>query len=433
MKSDTPASAAGYATDPVPNGFGLYMLGSASWFAFQSINTVMFAWLVAVYLRVPPDQVGWAQFAILAPLVLLLPVGGVMGDRLGAPRLVAMAHLLMVLPVLALSALIYMDALNYSLLVCYGALIGVAMASITPARDGLISVVAGERLQRAVVLVTLIQFAIQMVGFAVAATSRWLGPLPVLLCQGFILLAGTLCFLLLARRLGGREAALRSRADGATEAAPPNILTEIHSGWTLAMAQPIMRAVMGLNAVIGLFFMSAFQVGVPLFVRELHEGSPDQLALVHGLHMVGVIGALLLLLKLGDLKFAGRFLLLAAALGALGVMGMGLSGSFYQFLMFNVLWGCGAGVFLSVGRTLMQMVAPANSRGRIMSLFHLSFFGFGALGALLAGTLVEVLGVRWALLISGLGVWISVFFLAAFSVLWHHDSTTAEGATVKAT
>lgn len=51
--------------------------------------------------------------------------------------------------------------------------------------------------------------------------------------------------------------------------------------------------------------------------------------------------------------------------------------------------------------SLMQLMAPPESRGRIMSLYTLAIMGFPTFGSLLTGKLGDMLGTNWALFISG--------------------------------
>ena len=58
------------------------------------------------------------------------------------------------------------------------------------------------------------------------------------------------------------------------------------------------------------------------------------------------------------------------------------------------VWGLGAGITLTQGRTVLQIVAPPTHRARLMSLFQLGFAGGGPIGALLAGSIAAVWGCR---------------------------------------
>jgi MFS family permease len=56
---------------------------------------------------------------------------------------------------------------------------------------------------------------------------------------------------------------------------------------------------------------------------------------------------------------------------------------------------------ISLVNTLLQISVPDKFRGRIMSLFMITFAGIAPFGNLIAGTLAQYLGVSSALLLSG--------------------------------
>ena len=162
----------------------LYLLATGSWFAALGVQTVFFTWLVTLALHESPDKVGLAQFTMMLPTLALILWAGVAADRLGGARLATWAQSLSLLPVLGLLALLARDALSYSGVLVYALAMGVVQAFLTPARDGLLAQLAGDRLQRAVVQVSLVQFGVQLLGFLVAGLTDALGPLGVLSLQG---------------------------------------------------------------------------------------------------------------------------------------------------------------------------------------------------------------------------------------------------------
>ena len=73
-------------------GYGLYLGGLGSWFSAWGMQAVLFSWLVVGVLRETPERVGVAQFALVAPSLLLLLAGGVTADRVDRRRLLALLH-----------------------------------------------------------------------------------------------------------------------------------------------------------------------------------------------------------------------------------------------------------------------------------------------------------------------------------------------------
>ena len=81
---------------------------------------------------------------------------------------------------------------------------GLAQAFITPARDGLLNHVAGDNIQRMVVLASLCQFGFQILGYILAGFADSVGAITILSVQSVILLLG--CGALMA--LGGGQKSL---------------------------------------------------------------------------------------------------------------------------------------------------------------------------------------------------------------------------------
>lgn len=393
----------------------LYLLGTATWFAAMGVQTVLFAWLVTVELHETPEKVGLAQFSMMLPTLGLLLFGGVAADRFGGARMALLAQLAAVVPVLALAAMIFFDALAYPLLIGYALVMGTMQAFVTPARDGMLSQVAGVRIQRTVVLASLVQFGVQIVGFSLAGLADSVGAFTVLAVQAGILAVGALAFAALMVRL--RRGIVAPSAD-APKPPRPTLAGALREGLATVRASEAMRGVVLMNICVGLFFMGAFQVGIPLLVREVHGGTPGQLALVNGVHMVGIVLTTLVLLRLGDVQRRGRVLLLGVFGGAVGLAGMGLTGSFAGLLFWSFCWGITGGMVMSMSRTIMQEAAPPDRRGRVMALFSLSFMGAGPLGALLSGFLVQAFGVHLALVFPAVVISGAALVLLLRTSLW---------------
>jgi MFS family permease len=73
-------------------------------------------------------------------------------------------------------------------------------------------------------------------------------------------------------------------------------------------------------------------------------------------------------------------------------------------LALAILVGFGIGqiIMLNTSNALVQLRVPDELRGRVMSIFILSFFGFMPLGSLLLGALAERLSEPQAVLLCGL-------------------------------
>ncbi|MDE0350601.1 MAG: MFS transporter [Gammaproteobacteria bacterium] len=399
-----------------------YLVGTSGWFACNGIQTVMFAWLVTIVLHESPRMVGVAQTAMLVPAMLLMLVGGSISDRYGGRRVAVASQVAATLPVLALWVVLALDGLTFGFMIAFAVAMGCAQAFLTPARDGLLNQVAGQRIQRTVALVTLVQFGIQIVAFLVAGQADRVGAGPVVLVQAAVLVIGAVALagvavppIVAPRRSGSAVGELaRSVADGART----------------VMGSRSMRGVVVQNFAVGLFFMGPYVVTIPLLVREVYDGSANDLAWLSTANAVGLIAAVFVLLLVGDVRRPGRLLLVASGVGsvALGLAGAGLE--FPAFVLCIGAWGSCAGLGMSMARMIMQERAPPDQRGRVMSFFGFSFMSSAPLGTMLSGLMVEWWGAERALVVSAAAMLAALCAVGFASRLWSLDARLAREAAV---
>lgn len=384
----------------------LYLVGTGSWFLAFGIQGVMFAWLVTMVLNETPEKVGIAQMSLLLPGTLLILVGGSYADRFGARRVAVLAQSLATVAPLLLLALVAADQLSFATMIGYAVLMGLAQAFVTPARDGLLSQVAGGRVQRTVMLTSIIQFGLQVVGFLVASLADLSGPEPILLIQALVLAVGVFGFSRIVNQRHG------------SGAAAPRLLQSLREGGRTVFSSPAMRMIVVQNSCMGLFFMGSYIVTMPLLVREVFAGGAADLAFINAANSIGLVLTVLFLLRLGDVVRQGRALILSQVVGSVALGAGAFAPSFGLFVAVLFFWGVCGGVAMTMSRTIMQEQAPDAQRGRVMSFYSFSFMGAGPIGALLNGYLVEQLGVRGALLTCAVVMCVIMLLVSLLSSLW---------------
>jgi predicted MFS family arabinose efflux permease len=87
-------------------------------------------------------------------------------------------------------------------------------------------------------------------------------------------------------------------------------------------------------------------------------------------------------------------------------------------LFLCLVWGLGAGVVITQGRTLVQAAAPASHRARVLSLFQLGMMGGAPIGALLIGYLTAFTGPRAATVYPAACMLLILAWLWSRSRLW---------------
>ena len=364
-------------------------------------------------LRESPLTVGATQIAMLLPATLLTLLGGGVADRFGGQRIAVVAQCLAVIPPVFLGVVLALNSLSLAVMFAYAIAVGTLQAFITPARDGLLNLVASGDIQRTVTKATLVQFFAQILGFTLAGAAGRLGGVVIVGVQACVLAAGA--WTLSQVRVAQPERILR-------ESGRAGILQSIAIGFSTVWQSPYMRMVIFQNIAMGICFMGSYIVTIPLLIRERYLGAAFDLAMVNFLNCAGLVVTLALLLLIGNIKRQGRALLLANGIGALILAIAGIGVNFAWFLVIIFFWGVCGGIALSMSRTIMQEQAPEGQRARVMACFAFSFMGAGPIGALACGLLVEFLGPELSLSIACFVLLIAVAAISFCSKLWRMRS-----------
>jgi MFS family permease len=354
----------------------------SSWFTSFGMQSTLFAWLLVGELGVSDEWVGIAQTANMLPSVLLLLVGGAIADRIDPRRLLIAGRL------------------SIPLILCFGVSMGVITAFSMPARDTLLSRVAGPEMLRAVTTMTAVQFGSQALGALLAGGARWLGSATMLGLQAAILLSGSF----LARAVPKGEPAPRTGP-------PRSALHHITEGLRQVLREPRLRWPLLLVFAVGFLFVGPYLVTFPIIVTQVYHGSVAQLSLVMMMFPLGTIAGSLVIRRFG-MRRKGLGALVALLVGAINLESIALGLGFPLMVVACLAWGIGAAFFINASRTIFQEAAPANQRGRVLAVYQLGFLGAAPFGAMSAGLLSGQLGSFGALHVY------AVAMLAVVASVW---------------
>jgi len=361
--------------------YGWFIIGVTTWFTAVGMQGVLFSWLVVGELHAKAEWVGIAQSALMLPSVLFLLLGGAVADRYDRRTLLIVLHLVASVLSAGLVIVVASGTLSLPALLVYALGMGSVQAFVMPARDALLSEVAGPNLMRAVTGLTLTQWGTQALGALVAGAARWTGTVPALCLHALMLLSGVspLSKLPPAPPHGSARRHLR----------PADVIEGVRE----VMHSPILPPMFWLVTAVGVLSIGPFLVVFPILVRDYYGGDVAQLALLNMAFPVGTILGSLALLWRGRLrrKGAAQLLTLVSGAGCLGIVSFGLP--LWGTLAAVCAWGIGAAIFTNAGRIVFQEQAPPSHRARVLSVYMFGFMGAaGLIGAPLSGVLVERFG-----------------------------------------
>ena len=387
--------------------FAWFLAGQASWFSAFGVQAVLFPYLIVNVLLQGPEQIGLAQMSMMGPSLLLMLVGGVVADASDLRKLLFGLQCVAAIPPLVLAWVLILYGPSFSALVIYALCYGSCQAFVLPARDALLSRVAGDNVQRAVTSATALQFASQIVGFVIGGSARFFGAPALLFSQAGLLIVGAFAMLRLQP-----APPITEQMDGEKPSRPRlgdlgSTLREVVGSRKLL---PVVILMMG----VGLFFISVFMVVIPVMVRDLYAGSSVELALVNGAFVMGTITSTVILMRREAVQRQGRAILLALTAGATLIGLFSVQPPQVIFYVMIFFFGSGAGVVMALGRTIAQEAARPSHRARVLAVYNVGFLGAAPIGAFVLGQLAAHIGILDAVKFAALGMY-SLLLVTAFS------------------
>jgi MFS family permease len=370
------------AHDPaaVSRDYAWFTGGVAAWALAAGMQQVLFAWLLVGELHESPHWIGIAQMCQALPWLVFLLVGGVAADHVDRRRFLMVLHVLAAVTAGLLALTVATGHLALAPLIVFALGWGTIQTFAQPARDALLSDVAGSDLMRAVTGATLAQFAGLSVGTRFAGVAKSLGTETALGIAALLLIFGAIPVWFLPR----------------TEETPKRAFSQplaaLREGVDEVWHSDRLRNVALLVAANGVFYMGPYLVLCPLIVRELYHGSVDDLALAMTSLTVGSIVGSILILRRGGVRRKGRAFLLALLAVAFCLVAIALGPPYWAFVGILFVWGLGHGFFLNTSRTLFQSAAPASHRARVLSVHSLGLLGMSPVSQLGAGLVAGAVG-----------------------------------------
>lgn len=340
------------------------------------------AWLV-LQLTNSPFALGTVTMFQTLPVMFFGLFGGVVADRFPKRQLLLFTQTVMLIQAMLLAYLTWSGQIQLWHLYGMALILGVMNALDNPARQTFVSELVGvEDLPNAVALNSMVFNAARLLGPALGGvTIAVLGVAGCYFLNGATFL-GTI-FGLLMMHARPAAAALRDNRRGA-------MILQVRDGLRYVVTTPEVCFVMILMAVIGTFGYN-FAVILPLIATYVLNAEPSAFGLLSS--AIGV-GSLLASVVIARHNTPTRKRILFGAIGFSSLLlGLSLTSSWLLLLPLLVVLGGFSILFSSTANVLLQTLTPPNLRGRVMSIYMLTFMGSAPIGSMVIGTLAEKQGV----------------------------------------
>jgi len=354
------------------------------------MQTVSQAWLV-LQLTDSAFKLGLLGTLQFGPILLLSPLAGVIADRWPPRRLLMATQAALACQAGFLALLVATGRARYWQIALLALVTGLANTLDAPARQSFVMRLVGrDDVVNAVALNSASFNAARIVGPAVAGLliARF-GVVPAfaLNALGFAVVLLTLFAL--------PDGSSPARARGAS------IRGDIAEGVRHVTGSPRLRAVIGALFVVSLCVFN-FTVYVPLLVRTVLHLGPEGFGFLMAALGVGAVSGALALGARVDPEPGLGLLLVTAAVACAGLVGLSAVRHFWGAVPMLFVIGFTGIVTVTGCNTALQLGAPDELRGRIMSLFTWVYSGVFPFGSFMVGTVSEHHGVSVALLVNGI-------------------------------
>jgi len=356
-------------------------------------------------------QLGLAGFFQALPFIIFGLFGGVLADASNRKKLIAITHTCNVVPGLALGILTitgdvqvwHVNALNIiasSLQVLGG-----------PARQAIIpSLVPQSHLLNAITMATLLMQGSQLTAPVIAGFLIDLfGVQASYLADAALLLPSVLSVLLIhaSGQPQGERRQIRWRS--------------LIDGFEFLWYTRIILSLLVLDFFAVLF--GFYRPILPIFADVVFKVGARGLGLLYSAPAIGALIGSAILLSVGDIKRKGAVSIIATLAFALSLGFLGLSKSFWMGLLAVGALGFNDAISVAIRRTVVQILAPDDMRGRATSFLTVFAQTTNGIGAVIAGAGAALLGAPDAALAGSVLCALTVFATCwALPQLWRYRS-----------
>ena len=365
-------------------------IGSFASFTAMNMQMITRGWLVLRLENDSPSALTWAMVSFAAPMAIVSLLGGALSDRIPKKYLIigsqlGNAALTLIVGLMDATGTIWLGAL-----MVLGVLNGSMFALNMPSRQAIISeIVPRDRVMNAVALNNTSMNLTRAFGPALA------GILIAFFSTALVFYIVSIVYVFSALSVVRLKNTVIMPAS-----ARKSVMADIKEGLRYALGDATLRGLIIMAFLPALFGFTLFAL-IPAWAREQLNVTSFDLGYLMAVMGIGALVGTLGLASMRNLGRRGIILLVISTFWGLSVIGVAFSAEFVSAIFFLVIYGLLSSLYMSLNMTLSQIYADPEKRGRVMSLFMMTF-GLMPIGAIPFGEFAEVIGTGQALSISGM-------------------------------
>ncbi|MBF0441221.1 MAG: MFS transporter [Oligoflexales bacterium] len=338
-----------------------------------------------------PAQLGIVSFAGGLPIWLFMLYGGVVADRMSKRSLLLRVQMALMAFAFILSALVFMGVVRPWHIIVLAFLSGVAIAFEAPTRQAMVSeMVCKEDIGNAIALNSTMFNTASVIGPAVGGiTYSVYGPGWCFLLNGFSFLA-IIVSLMMMTNMG----------EGNGRKNKEKVWSELMEGFAYVAREPLVRTTMIAITVMSLFGLSYVTI-FPSWAAEYLHGDARTAGYMHSFRGAGAVAGALSIAFMGRISNRGRLFQMSSLIFPIVLIFFALTDNVHLSMFWLILVGGSSMFMLNMANSMIQCTVPDRLRGRVMSVYSLTFFGMMPVGGLLIGSLSDLMGERISIIACG--------------------------------
>lgn len=361
-----------------------------SWLVFQLTNSAFLLGIVG--------------FLSSIPIFFLSLFGGLVADRMNKRNILIVTQTAFMLLAFCLAILTQFKLITPWQIMLIALLNGVIMAFDAPSRQSVVVELVGRKhLFNAIVLNSVAFNSSRIIGPALAGVLiAIIGMSGCFYVNGISFLA--MIFVLFLIRIDTNPKTNRVN----------NTARDLKEGLLFIKNNRLILILITMVGMVSLFGMGYFML-MPIFANEILKTGVKGLAWLTSSSGIGASLGALLLAALGDFKYKGRLLVASSFVFSVSLVLFSLSKLFLFSLISLVFIGASSVTAIALVNTILQIQVPDMFRGRVMGVFMVIFAGLMPFGNLISGSIAQVLGASFAVMISGITC---LIFFAAINIVF---------------
>ena len=336
-------------------------------------------------------MLGVTLFATMFPSFLFSFIGGVAADRYDRYKLMLLTQMASMLQAILLAVLIFFKHYTVWEVLSLSVLLGIINAFDVPARQSLVYEMVDDKkyLPNALALNSSMVNLSRLIGPAIAGLV--IERFGEDICFGI----NALSFLaVIISLLMMRLPAFVSKKN------TQNVFNSLRDGMMYVIKTPAIGSIMAMLALVSLFVLP-FNTLIPVYAKDIFHGTASTFGIIDSVIGLGAFAGGIFLASLRPGTNLRKILAINTFVFGTGLILFSHTTYYPLALLFAALSAFGMMSQITISNTIIQTTVDPAMRGRVISIYAMSFFGMQPFGGLIIGSVSQHIGVENTVMSAG--------------------------------